>query len=192
VVTQADIARKIAVWQILRGRPYPGQRYRHGWIPVAGLGVLGKHYSQTELEGFYGGALDNEEFSPGAIVELGEDGTVHIDLGAEVEDRWHVFGDMTREEAQAIGDAVEWAIGHVDDTFGRRGDRPPDSSNGLVNWLDLDGVIVGYTPDGNIRVGWPDENDTDVNVLDLPRDEAMALRRALERLGLTALEDEEE
>ena len=40
VVTQADIARKIAVFQITqlsdieRGHPYPGQRYRHGWIPV--------------------------------------------------------------------------------------------------------------------------------------------------------------
>jgi hypothetical protein len=34
MVTQADIQRRIAVFQILRGRPYPGQRYRHGWIPV--------------------------------------------------------------------------------------------------------------------------------------------------------------
>jgi len=34
VVTQAEIARKIRVFMITRGHPYPGQRYRHGWIPV--------------------------------------------------------------------------------------------------------------------------------------------------------------
>lgn len=38
MVSQADIARKIAVFQITddieRRAPYPGQRYRHGWIPV--------------------------------------------------------------------------------------------------------------------------------------------------------------
>ena len=44
MVTQADIARKIAIWQIThaageiqRGHPYPGQRYKHGWIPVLPL-----------------------------------------------------------------------------------------------------------------------------------------------------------
>jgi hypothetical protein len=41
MVTQADTRRRIAVFQILNGierrRPYPGQRYRHGWIPVVGL-----------------------------------------------------------------------------------------------------------------------------------------------------------
>jgi hypothetical protein len=38
MVTQADIARRAAAFLITNGierrRPYPGQRYRHGWIPV--------------------------------------------------------------------------------------------------------------------------------------------------------------
>lgn len=37
-LSQADISRKIRVFQILRGRhslpAQPGQRYRHGWIPI--------------------------------------------------------------------------------------------------------------------------------------------------------------
>lgn len=37
-LSQADISRKIRVFQILRGRhslpEQPGQRYRHGWIPI--------------------------------------------------------------------------------------------------------------------------------------------------------------
>lgn len=40
MVTQADISRKIRIFQILRGRhSAPGQRYRHGWIPIGDAGA---------------------------------------------------------------------------------------------------------------------------------------------------------
>lgn len=40
VQSQADIARKIRTFQILRGRhSAPGQRYRHGWIPIGDDGA---------------------------------------------------------------------------------------------------------------------------------------------------------
>jgi hypothetical protein len=52
MTTQADIARKGNAFLITngieRGRPYPGQRYKHGWIPV-GLGERLSSASVDEL-----------------------------------------------------------------------------------------------------------------------------------------------
>jgi hypothetical protein len=191
VLTQADIQRRIAVFNILsRGQPYPGQRYRHGWIPVAGVGILGKSYSQPELERTYGDAVDSDEFAPGAIVELGTSGDIHIDIASDAEDRWHVFGDMSQDDdfPPKLLDAIAWAADIRLDTPGH---RPPDPVNGLTDWQEVEGVIVGYAPDGTIRIGWP-HGDDQFNVMDLTRDEALALHGALDELLVTDLPDPED
>lgn len=62
VVTQADIRRKASVFLIVnsveRRRPYPGQRYRHGWIPVT-PGVRGALMRAISVEEI-GGAAEAE------------------------------------------------------------------------------------------------------------------------------------
>lgn len=163
----------------------PGQRYRHGWIPLAGLDLLGNSYTNEYLYDQYGESVDNEEFSPGAFVELGSTGTVRIDLAGEGKDRYHVFGDMDQDQADALGDAIDWALD------AKPGSRAPDPVNGLVDWRDDDGVIVGYTPDGDVRIGWP-AGDDDVTVLDLPADEARVLMRKLWEFARTAFPDADE
>lgn len=164
-----------------RATAHPGQRYRHGWIPVAGLSLLGESHSTDRLEEIYGAAIDNEEFSPGAYVELGEHGDVHIDLAAEEPLHYHVFADMGQDDADQFGDDIDWALEATP------GNRAPDPVNGLVDWRERDGVIVGYTPSGDVRIGWP-AGDSDVDVLDLPPDEARVLTRKLWEFARTAID----
>lgn len=165
----------------------PGQRYRHGWIPLAGLDLLGNSHTNEYLSDLYGDGVDSEEFSPGAFVELGSNGTIHIDLAGKDEDRYHIFADMDQDDggADALGDAIDWALD------AKPGSRAPDPVNGLVDWRDDDGVIVGYTPDGDVRIGWP-AGDDDVTVLDLPADEARVLMHKLWEFARRALPDAEE
>jgi hypothetical protein len=125
-------------------------------------------------------------FSPGAHVELSEHGDVHIDLASGEPGKYHVFADRTQTEADELGADINWALERSRDM----GHRPPEPNNGLVDWIDRDGIIVGYDPDGNIRLGWP-AGDNDVDVLDLPPDEAETLAEALTRFGAMALPGEE-
>jgi len=182
-----DTERQVPVDTLERRAPYPGQRYRHGWIPVSGFNLLGRAQTQDDLESSYGAAYDSAEFSPGAHVELSEIGDVHIDLAGEQPDTFHVFGDMSQEGAAQLSDDIWWALNRA---AGDGGHRPPDPVNGLSDWVDRDGVIVGYTPGGDIRLGWPRADD-DVDVLDLPAEEAKALARKLAEFADINLDGEE-
>lgn len=79
MVTQADIRRKAAVFLITNGierrRPYPGQRYRHGWIPI-GVGI-GRDISRDHetLASIYNDSVDEDgswiESSRGDLALIG-------------------------------------------------------------------------------------------------------------------------
>lgn len=176
--------------EIERGVPHPGQRYRHGWIPLMGLEVLGRTYTVQELEGSYGEALDNEEFAPGAIVELADSGDIHFDIADTQPNQYRVFADgISQIEAEEMAEDLDWAIDHQTG-YTRKGSRPADSRNGLYDWQERNGLLVGYGPDDLIRIGRGE--DDDFVTMDLSVDEARELMNGLNRLAQTPLPDEEE
>jgi hypothetical protein len=176
---------------IERGVPHPGQRYRHDWEPVFGLDIFGKSYSNDEIRDDYGDTVDNDEFAPGAYVELAADGYLRIDVAAEQPERYHVFAEsFDQAEADELADDLDWAIDHQTGLI-RKGARPPDPRNGLVDWQERNEFLVGYGPDDLIRLGRKFDTD-DFDSMDLSVDEATELMRALRRLSTTALPGEEE
>lgn len=183
--------------EIERGVPHPGQRYRHNWIPTTGLAVLGPDFAVDELNQAYGDTIDNEQFAPGAWVEIGEGSdTIHIDVAGEQQGRFHVFADMEREDAQNLATDIDWAWDRAYDltnNLSEPGHRPPDSVNGLQDWRLSGDFLVGYTPDGQtIRVGSGVSDGGDVVSMDLTTDQARALQEALARLADTDTEGDEE
>jgi hypothetical protein len=192
----ASRARQLAVLGMeFRGQPHPGQKYRHGWIPVGPIeAVLGKAMSQIDIEQLYGDALANDEFAPGAVAELATSGDVHIDVAGDVPDTWHVFADMTQLDAEGLAETFDWAVERASDVSSH-GHRPADPVNGLLDWRDDSGWIVGYAPDGTVRFGSGRADaaaSNDVRVMDLSLDEARALSSALYNLAATDLPDGED
>lgn len=164
-----------------KGRP--GQRYRHGWIPIEGGNLdLGEALHQDEITRRHGELAYNHEFAPGAYVELSKTGRVHIDLATADKDRYHVVADMDRETAGSLVDDLQWAADESRDI----GDRPPDPVNGLMDWRGEERTgLVGYDPDGTVRVGWP-AGGGELNVFDLHRDEANRLATYLDEMTYVA------
>lgn len=193
-------ARQLAVVG-LRGHPHPGQRYRHGWVPIAGSSigsVLGSALSNAEIDDVYGEMDDSIEFGPGAIFDYGGDssGAVgSIRLAADQPDRWYGFADFTQDEADKLAQDLDWAIGRAYDAK-EHGHRAPDPVNGLLDWRTDDaGQVVGYGPDGVIRLGLAESgNDAaasnDVRIIDLSHEEATTLQRALEEFAGTDFSEE--
>lgn len=112
--------------------------------------MLGKATDGEGLAGSYGDVIENDEFADGSYVELTERGDIFVSLAGTVDDMYHVFMDTSQDDADGFADDLEWAITGAE---GGAGDRPPDPVNGLRDWLDNEGRVIGYTPDGRIHIG---------------------------------------
>lgn len=188
---------------IERGHPYPGQRYRHGWIPVAAGASLDDLFGPAvTMDGDDNEWVDHEEVShydtreliPGLNAELFDDGTVLLAVpSAEDPDRSHIVQYLaSQEDANQLAEDVSWAM--FRDTSDQ-GHRPPDPVNGLSDWkvsapgdLGGGGIIVGFTPDGTVRVAFPDGNTGNVIAIDMTSSEARDFQAELERIASTDIE----
>jgi 8-oxo-dGTP pyrophosphatase MutT (NUDIX family) len=147
-----------------------GQRYRHGWIPIA---PEDRSRSWDSIEKDYGGLLDSADFQDdGASVGAHEDGSVVIVFPGLREQHWDDFAAMTADGARDMADHIEKAL-DLDH------ESTPPSPNGLVDWtLDDDGALYGVDEGGDIRIGVP-SSDGRLDETDLSRDDAQRLADGL-------------
>lgn len=105
-------------------RPYPGQTWRHGWIPVSPLALL----SPEDVDAEYGPELDRFEFNAGQcrIVAREQGVTVESDRGEDIA----IHSTPSPADVQRWADAIE---------SGEDYDRPRFS----VLW-DNDGATVRF------------------------------------------------
>lgn len=195
-----------AVRQFLVTKEYhPGElRDERGRWTVVGAAtheltqLLGKATSNHDIERSYGEAVDSDAFAEGAYAEVGTAGDVHIDLAGAADGTFHVFADMSQDDAAQFSESIWWALSRADEA----GHRRPDPVNGLLDWHEIDGRVVGYTPGGRIHLGQPaaphdaegnylpgHSDLNDMVVLDLAPDEAKELARVLSRLAAVNLEE---
>jgi hypothetical protein len=95
-----------AAGAILAGHPYPGQRYKHGWIPVAGFNPGAYHQRRHEL-----GHVDIGARGAGGIDRIG---SVHKAAGGGFEARHSYGGKVGRSHHATEGEARSAIIrGHM-------------------------------------------------------------------------------
>jgi ADP-ribosyltransferase exoenzyme len=87
-----------------RGHPHPGQKYKHGWLPVAGVPV--ELLTPDEAGRDYGDELDRVEFGDADAIVARSEGTLTIETDAGEHTQVHA--------APSPGEAQEWAD-YIDD-----------------------------------------------------------------------------
>lgn len=162
MLTQADIARRIAIFRITdieRRRPYPGQRYRHGWIPVVGLpgDPLGMkaHSGDWLLPGdqFEGsGRIDGTNGRTAAMMfgrdkQDGQPWAVLATLPADEVDTWRASDDDDSIAYLASEDAAEVAKNLDRLITGIRRD-PGRAKTVVVSGTDIGNVELRASADG--------------------------------------------
>lgn len=171
------------------GRHVPGQpyRYRHGWIPLAGIvAVLDDLFGPAvTMDGEDNEWVDHEstslyesrELLPGLNGELFDDGTILLTTPSPRDaGRSHVVQYLTQEDAARLADDVGWA---AERAASEQGHREPDPVNGLLDWRFSAApvhpklrIIVGYAPGGMVRIAFPDGSGGNVIAIDLTSEEA--------------------
>ena len=188
--------------RVIEGRPHPGQRFTHGWIPVAGAVLDDLFGPATTMDGEDNEWVDHDEVShydtreliPGLNAELFDDGTVLLTVpSVQQSDHSHVVQHLSsQDEANQLAEDVAWAMLRDSNDHGH---RPPDPVNGLSDWKVSalgdpggGGIVVGYTPDGTVRIAFPDGNTGNVIAIDLTGEEARDFQNELAQLAVTDIE----
>lgn len=155
--------------------------WSHGWRRE-GVPTIAR--TQREIESAYGQHDTNAEFAAGSYVEQSLQGNIHIDIADTEPDKWHVAANMDKATAARLVDSLDEMLTaasdhHVGDD-GERVDPGHDPVNGMADWQYVDGIMVGYKPDGNIRIGFPADQPGQLNILDLTHEQAMELNMHLD------------
>jgi len=118
-----------------RGRPYPGQKYRHGWIPIAaGVELM----SEDQVAQDYGDELDRVEVGGACIVARSEG---LLTVQTDYPDGVNIHAQATPHEA------AQWAD-HIDAV--RDGDP---------GGRDVDGLRVHRGESDELMLRWVDDPD---------------------------------
>jgi peptidoglycan hydrolase-like protein with peptidoglycan-binding domain len=184
------------------GAPY---RFRHGWIPLAGAVLDDLFGAAVTMDGEDNEWVDHEEVShydtreliPGLNAELFDDGTVLLTVPSpqQADHSYIVQHLASQDDANQLAEDVAWAMFRDSSD---QGHRPPDPVNGLSDWKvsagtypgDPNGVIVGYTTDGTVRIAFPDGNTGNVIAIDLTGEEARDFQSELGQVAVTDIEGE--
>jgi 8-oxo-dGTP pyrophosphatase MutT (NUDIX family) len=173
--------------------------------------VLGhRGMTQEQIAGSYGDVYDNHELSNGAVLEVSQDGQIHLDVPAQQAEHWHIFADGLEGDTN-LPEGLDWAWDKAHDQLtgygaSDRGHRPPDPVNGLLDWRVLDDRVVGYTLDGKVRLatlntqvrggvtvpGTDSPSDPSMVAMEMSVDDAKALARALEEFQALDLPEDDE
>lgn len=170
-------------------RHLPG---RHPQQAHAGVSA-GKLYTWAQIVGTYGEQIDESVFDDDSFVSVHERGEMFIGLKMD-SDRYRVVADFSASGARRLADAVRDTADTADRYDPHSPDATPASANGLVDWSVIDGVLVGYTPLGEVSIRYVGDSDSDdldqFDGLDTGPDGAVALADALEEMAEVADEYE--
>lgn len=188
----------------LRGHPHPGQHYKHGWLPVAGVPV--ELLTPGDADRDYGDELDRVEFGNGDAVVARSEGTLTIETDAGGHTQIHAAPSPAEAESWAdyIDDGLDLDEGettHLDDLTVLRTadglslrwphgdeDADPEELDGVdLAEADVPGFTqalrdMAYITEDNKTV--PDEEDEDESGPADEPDAAMMRHRQLQLLGV--------
>jgi phage portal protein BeeE len=163
------------------------------WSKLGAVESAAHHLlTDAEYHDSYGSVHQDYGFADSGHVRVAGGGDITVSFA---EDGGHeIFADLGPSDARRLAHNVQWAA----DADAESGDynATAPAENGLVNWTvdGHNGLMVGFDPDGNVRVGWPDDNGTygtsdatgTYSEFDMGQDEADQLAAALQRAAREA------
>ena len=110
----------------------------------------------------YGPTVD--EWQPMAdensMIAVHENGDISVSF-ADEDNELEVWGDFDADSAQGVSDRVAVFEADASGYNSNASDATPVSPNGLVDWSEDNNVLVGYTPDEEIAIGWKSDANAD-------------------------------
>ncbi|HEX6682964.1 MAG TPA: phage protease [Candidatus Limnocylindrales bacterium] len=115
----------------------------------------GRRQTVDDLAKTYGDVYDEAAFGGDGAVVVHDNGEAMIRYGAEPSG-FTVFADgLTADDLDDLADLLDWAASSDRDL------TEEASPNGMIDWggVGETGLLVGYGPDGSVRVWSPDSDD---------------------------------